>query len=67
MASVEEEMSVKTRALHHEVHFVPSPVGFDFEKDGCFSSDGDSAIYFRPEVGNTILVGSEDPDCDKQE
>jgi sarcosine oxidase subunit beta len=67
MAGVEEEMGVKTKALRHEVHFVPSPEGFDFEKDGCFSSDGDNAIYFRPEVGNTILVGSEDPDCDKQE
>ena len=67
MAGAEEDMNVKTRALRHEVHYVPSPDGFDFEKDGCFTSDGDNSIYFRPEVGNTILVGSEDPDCDKQE
>jgi sarcosine oxidase subunit beta len=67
MAGVEEDMNVKTRALRHEVHHVPSPEGFDFEKDGIFTTDGDSAIYFRPEVGNMILVGSEDPECDKRQ
>ena len=30
------------------------------------SSDGDQAIYFRPEIGNTFLIGSEDPPCDPQ-
>ena len=64
MAGVEAGMNIKTRALRHEVHHVPSPAGFDFEKDGHHTSDGDTAIYFRPETGNTILVGSEDPDCD---
>lgn len=67
MAGVEEDMTVKTRALRHEVHHIPSPEGFDFEKNGIFTTDGDSAIYFRPEVGNMILVGSEDPECDTQE
>jgi sarcosine oxidase subunit beta len=27
-------------------------------------SDGDIGCYSRPEVGNHILIGSEDPDCD---
>jgi len=66
MAGVEEGMNIKTKALRHEVHHVPSPAGFNFEKDGMHTSDGDTAIYFRPETGNTILVGSEDPDCDPQ-
>ncbi len=66
MARVEEGMNIKTRALRHEVHHVPSPAGFNFEKDGLHTSDGDNAIYFRPEVGNSILVGSEDPDCDEK-
>lgn len=66
MAGVEDDMNVKTKALRHEVHHVPSPEGFDFEKNGIFTTDGDSAIYFRPEVGNMILVGSEDPDCDER-
>jgi sarcosine oxidase subunit beta len=64
MAGVEAAMSVKTRPLRHEVHHVPAPPGFDFERDGIHTSDGDLGIYFRPESGNHILVGSEDPDCD---
>ena len=64
MAGVEEEMNVKTRPLRHEVHHVPSPPDFDFESDGFHTSDGDTGIYFRPESGNNILIGSEDPDCD---
>ena len=67
MAGVEEEMNIKTKALRHEVHHVPSPEGFDFEKDGFHTSDGDNYIYFRPETGNTILIGSEDPLCDPRE
>ncbi|MBS1254707.1 MAG: D-amino acid dehydrogenase [Deltaproteobacteria bacterium] len=67
MADVEKEMNIKTNALRHEVHHVPSPDGFDFEKDGFHTSDGDNGIYFRPETGNTILIGSEDPLCDPKE
>ena len=64
MAGVEDGMKVKTRALRHEVHHVPAPPDFDFEADGFHTSDGDTGIYFRPESGNHILIGSEDPDCD---
>jgi sarcosine oxidase subunit beta len=66
MADVEGGMNVKTRALRHEVHVVPAPEGIDFEGTGHQTSDGDQAIYFRPESGNNILVGSEDPPCDPQ-
>jgi sarcosine oxidase subunit beta len=66
MAGVEESMNIKTQPLRHEVHHVPSPEGFNFEKEGKHTSDGDNAIYFRPEAGNTILVGSEDPECDEK-
>jgi len=64
LANVEDGMNVKTRALRHEVHHVPAPEGFDFETAGRHVSDGDLGIYFRPEAGNNILVGSEDPLCD---
>ena len=67
MAGVEDGMRIKTRALKVEVAHVPSPPGFDFERDGCVISDGDIGCYYRPEVGNNILVGSEDPDCDDRE
>ena len=46
---------------------MPSPTGFDFEKDGCVMSDNDTTAYIRPEHGNHILVGSEDPECDERE
>lgn len=67
MAGVEDGMKIKTRALRHEVHHVPSPEGVDFDTFGCHTSDGDAGIYMRPEVGNHILVGSEDPECDPKE
>lgn len=64
LAGVEQDMKVRTRPLRHEVHHVPAPPGFDFEAAGFHTSDGDTGIYFRPESGNHILIGSEDPDCD---
>ncbi|MDP6105465.1 MAG: FAD-dependent oxidoreductase [Acidimicrobiales bacterium] len=66
MAGVYESMNIKTRALRHEVHHVPSPAGIDYEDDGLHTSDSDLAIYVRPESGNNILIGSEDPACDDQ-
>jgi len=66
MAGVTETMNIKTRALRHEVHHVPSPAGMDFEHDGMLVGDDDLGTYFRPEVANHILVGSQDPDCDPQ-
>ncbi|MCZ6456567.1 MAG: FAD-dependent oxidoreductase, partial [Actinobacteria bacterium] len=57
---------IKTKALRHEVHHVPSPPGMDFEKDGMLVGDDDLGTYFRPEVGNNILIGSQDPECDPQ-
>src|SRR5262249_35847785 len=67
MTNVKENMSIKTKALRHEVAHVPSPGGFDFEHKGCVVSDSDIATYCRPETGNHILIVSEDPECDKRE
>ena len=67
MAGVEQGMKIKTRALRHEVVHLPSPEGVDFEAIGCPSSDSDVGAYWRPEVGNHILSGSEDPECDPKE
>lgn len=64
MADVLDGMAIKTRALRQEVCHLPSPQGFDFEKSGFIISDGDISCYCRPAIGNNILVGSEDPDCD---
>jgi len=67
MAGILSDMKMTTRALRHEVAHVPSPAGFDFEKDGMVMSDSDAGVYCRPELGNHILIGSEDPKCDTQE
>ncbi len=64
MADVTGDMTIKTRALRQEVVHVPSPAGFDFEAAGFIVSDSDISCYIRPEHGNNILVGSEDPPCD---
>lgn len=64
MAGVLDDMTIQTRPLRQEVVHVPAPEGFDFENDGLVISDSDISCYCRPEHGNHILIGSEDPDCD---
>jgi sarcosine oxidase, subunit beta len=64
LAGVLDDMTIKTRPLRQEVTHVPAPEGFDFDTNGMVVSDSDIACYIRPEHGNNILVGSEDPPCD---
>jgi sarcosine oxidase subunit beta len=64
MAGVTGDMTIETRPLRQEVVHVPAPEGFDFYNDGMIVSDSDIACYCRPERGNNILIGSEDPPCD---
>ena len=67
MAGATVDMNISTRALRQEVVHVPAPEGFDFEKLGTVVSDSDISCYCRPETGNHILIGSEDPECDPRE
>ncbi|MDW3217366.1 MAG: FAD-dependent oxidoreductase [Acidimicrobiales bacterium] len=67
MAGVLDEMNIKTAALRHEVHHVPSPPGIDFEASGVVVADDDVGFYCRPEVGNHVLLGSVDAACDPRE
>ncbi len=67
MAGVTDEMTIETRPLRQEVVHVPSPEGFDFEGTAPVVSDNDIGIYCRPEHGNHILIGSEDPECDEHQ
>ncbi|MDM8555821.1 FAD-dependent oxidoreductase [Desulfococcaceae bacterium HSG7] len=62
-----EQCNIKTKALCHEVMHCPSPEEYDYLNEGYHTSDGDCGIYYRPEVGNMFLIGSEDPECDPQE
>ena len=67
MAGVYDEMKIKTRALRHEVAHIPAPEGVDMEEIGMVTSDSAIATYSRPEHGNYVLAGSEDPACDTRE
>ncbi|MDE0944625.1 MAG: FAD-dependent oxidoreductase [Alphaproteobacteria bacterium] len=67
LAGVAQSMVIKTRALRQEVVHLPSPDGFDYMTHGPVTSDSDISCYSRPEVGNHILFGSEDPECDERE
>ena len=66
MAGVEEDMNIKTKALKVEVSHVEPPRDFDYEKNAFVVSDSDIGCYSRPETGNHILIGSEDPECDER-
>ncbi len=67
MAGALDDMTIQTRALRQEVVHVAAPDGFDFETHGFVVSDSDIGCYIRPETGNQILIGSEDPECDPRE
>ncbi|GBF28487.1 monomeric sarcosine oxidase [bacterium MnTg03] len=66
LADVEKYMKVKTRALRQEVAHVPLPEGYN-SKTACVTSDSDIGVYTRPEHGDSLLIGSEDPPVDKHE
>jgi sarcosine oxidase subunit beta len=66
IADVEKFMKVKTRALRQEVAHVPLPEGYVAET-ACVTSDSDIGVYTRPEQGNALLIGSEDPPVDQHE
>ena len=65
MAGVIQGMNISTRSLRVEVSHVPSPEGFDYTHLGMMITDGDVGNYSRPETGNNVLIGSEEPDCDE--
>jgi sarcosine oxidase subunit beta len=67
MAGALDDMTITTRALRQEVVHVPAPKEFDFFNTVPVISDSDISCYCRPEHGNHILVGSEDPECDPRE
>ncbi len=66
MAGLAGTMRITTRALRHEVAHVPAPENYDSSISHVFS-DSEVGTYCRPETGNHILIGSEDPACDERE
>jgi sarcosine oxidase subunit beta len=67
MAGVDGEMSVGTRPLRQEVAYVPAPAGVDYGERGLLCADGDVGCYWRSDVGNKLLIGGMEPECDSLE
>jgi sarcosine oxidase, subunit beta len=65
--SVPNDMKVTTRAMRQEVAYCEPPDGVDMDKYGMITTDLDIGAYWRPEVGNKILIGGTEPDCDPEE
>ena len=69
------DMSITTKPLRQEVAYVQAPPGMSGADHPAAYADGgevtlpmvadvDTGIYFRPEVGGKILMGTTEPDCD---
>ena len=58
-------MTISTRALRQEVAYVSAPPGMSGDSVTLpMVGDVDAGIYFRPEVGGKILMGTTEPECD---
>ncbi len=57
MAGIEEKMNIKTRALRHEVHFVPSPDEFIYECENGRNHDEDPVQVKLRHVDFTLDTG----------
>ncbi len=66
LAGVTGDMARSGRALRREVYIAPAPAGYD-EQNGFQAADLDVGVYFRPESGGNIMVGSVEPECDELE
>lgn len=59
-------MQVTMRALRNEVAYLDAPPGLSGGAARVIS-DGDSGVYMRPEAGDRLVVGSQEPPCDALE
>ncbi len=67
MAGLADRDAIGSRPMRHEVHIAPAPEGVDFEHDAMLVNDQEQGVYFRPEAGNQIFIGSADPECDGED
>jgi len=59
------DSKISCRPLRREVAYTQYDKGrYNIDKEGKIVIDLDSGLYFRPEVGNKILIGSTEPDCE---
>lgn len=62
LAGINGSLRIQTRALRHEVAYLPAPDGY-LEGGNGFLIDLDSGFYARAD-GPDLLIGSADPECD---
>lgn len=67
LAGVADKMAVTARPMRHEVAHVPAPPRYQRNNRDCVVGDGDVGVYLRPEVGDNLLIGSLDPECDAKD
>ncbi len=67
MAGVDDAMKLSTRPLRHEVHYLARPKNSGMADSSPFISDEDIGGWARPEVGEMLMTGSQDPECDAKD
>lgn len=67
LAGIGGRMRIGVRPMRQEVHHLPSPRDRDGQPLRCMVTDDDTGIYFKPEAGDMIAVGSLEPACDELE
>ena len=59
-------MKITCRPLRREVAYTQlDKKDYDIGKDGMIVIDLDLGLYYRPEVGNKLLIGSTEPKCEE--
>ena len=65
--NIENDSNIKCRPLRREVAYTSFlKKDYDIDNNGKIIIDLDTGLYFRPEVGNKLLIGSTEPECDKE-
>jgi len=67
LAGITDDMCIPTRPMRHEVAHIPAPSSFSSDHTRCVVGDGDAGVYMRPELGDNMLIGSLDPQCDTRD
>jgi len=61
------DSNIKCRPLRKEVSYTDfDKQKYNIDKQGMIVIDLDVGLYFRPEVGNKLLIGSTEPECDEK-
>jgi len=67
LAGITDDISVPTRPMRHEVAHLPAPASATPGHYRCVVGDGDAGVYLRPDIGDNMLIGSLDPQCDARD